>query len=84
MKQSLINHPWVLLVAGAVLGALASIPVALWFLERPHICWVTNPVRSVIVKRDQTSAFRVSFFGADVTNDVSSVQLQIWNKGRKA
>jgi len=77
-----LNHQWVLLFIGAIISIPISILITVWFLERPDIRFAINPTRSVIAK--QGSAFQVSFFGSLVTNDVSALQFQIWNKGRKA
>lgn len=79
----LLNHQWFLLLAGIALGIPPSIVVTMWF-ERPNLCWVANSTRSVIVKQGEASSLKVLMGGTEVTNDLSAVQVQIWNKGRKA
>jgi hypothetical protein len=73
--------------AGSLAGIL-GIPLAIYFyvegISRPDIVYYTNPVRTIVVQQGTASKLAVSYEGHPLTQDVTAVQIAIWNRGRQA
>jgi len=82
----LMDHPWFIRIAG--LFSVIALPLSFWFyyasIQKPELSYAINPVRTTIVRPGQFSSMQVSINGNIISNDLSSVQIAIWNAGRKA
>ena len=68
---------------GAILGVIGTL-ILTWYLEeKPNLVYSINPVRTAIVKAGQFSEMTVLVNGQPVTNDLTGVQIAIWNAGKK-
>ena len=80
------SNPWVGII-GSV-ASIVSVPLALIFyfesVSQPDLVYYTNPVRTIVVKQGTASHLTVSFDGHPLTQDVTAVQIAIWNRGRQA
>ena len=67
---------------------LISIPLAIYFWletkEFRNLSFSVNPVRTAIVKADQTSKLSVSYDGKQIHSDITACQVGIWNQGKHA
>src|ERR1700682_4028884 len=83
---SFFAHPWVGIIGSvaSILGALLAIYFYLHSVSRPELVYYANPVRTVVVKQGTASRLSVSFDAPLVTQDVTAVQVAIWNRGRQA
>ena len=87
-KQGLLltffSHPITGFVG--VTASVVAIPLAFYFYygaeKNPKLVLQSHPVRTAIVQANRVSDLSVSFRGKSVTNDVSAVQLVIWNAGK--
>jgi hypothetical protein len=84
--EALFSNPWV-----GIIGSVASIlaiPLAIYFyfgsVSQPDLVYYTNPIRTVVVKQGTSSRLTVSFEGHALNQDVTAVQIAIWNRGRQA
>jgi hypothetical protein len=70
-------------ITGIVIGALVSTLYFWLAIEKPFLCYAINPVRTSIVKSGQFSDMTVMVNGRQITNDLTGVQIAIWNSGKK-
>ena len=52
-------------------------------LRYPELVYHVNPVRATVVKQGTASRLSVSFDGKGINQDVTAVQLAIWNRGKE-
>ena len=83
--QYFSDHPWLGLVSciASVFGAVFGVGFAIFSVRSPELTYELSPVRTVIVKTGELSSLSVSMDGDVIESDVTSVQLAIWNQGRK-
>src|SRR5436190_4202608 len=84
--EKLGTHPGLNLAAFAV--TLISTLLAAYFyfaaLEKRELCVYIHPKRSTILKAGQVTDLRVLWKDREITNDLSVVQIQVWNHGKRA
>lgn len=80
-----LSNPWV----GFLGILLASINIAGMFIifslsrERRDLTYLVNPERNVVFRSGVTSALRVLHEQREIKKDVTAVQVEVWNAGRK-
>lgn len=78
------SHPMVG-ITGTVASVL-SLALAIWFytlsVRTPDLTALVHSVRTTVVKTGQASQLSVSFGDRVVDSDVTSVQIQLWNRGK--
>ena len=83
--RTFISHP-LFHLSGWIIG-LVSLILAFYFYfagkEEPLLSYSVNPVRTPIVQAGQTTALRVTYGEQILTNNVTAVQVAIWNAGRR-
>jgi hypothetical protein len=82
----LMDHVWFVRIAGAasiigIIGLPLSIYLYVESIQKPKLCYAINPVRTSILKKGQFSELNVSMGGTPITNDLTAVQIAIWNAG---
>lgn len=70
-------------IAGTVFGVIATLVLTWYFAEKPQLRYYINPVRTSIVRAGQLSELNVTVNGQPITNDLTGVQIAIWNAGKK-
>jgi hypothetical protein len=80
------QRPW-FAYSGWLLSAL-QIPLTIYFYRlsviTPEFTSHVHPTRTPIVKALKESRLQVSYDGQPITNDVTAVQIAIWNAGRQS
>ncbi len=78
-------NPWV-----GIFGSIASIVgliLAVYFylvsVRYPELVYYESPVRAVVVNHETASRLAVSYDNRPITEDVTAVQLAIWNRGNE-
>jgi hypothetical protein len=71
-------------ITGIVIGGFVSTLYFWLAIEKPKLCYAINPVRTTIVKAGKLSNLKVAYGNHEITNDLTIVQIAIWNKGSKA
>jgi hypothetical protein len=77
-----LRNQWTHTAFGVLIGVLVSLAIYLAQKKEREVVYVVNPTRTQIVSAGQTSAIRVLYQGKELTSDVTSVQIAIWNRGR--
>src|ERR1041385_2988053 len=67
---------YILGIAGFVVGYEA--------IERPKLCWFDGARQSIVSVRDEGSHLEVHYNGKQVSNDITALQLEVWNEGNKS
>src|ERR1041385_3872892 len=80
------SHPGLNIAAFSV--GIAGLILAVYFyvtsLEKHELSFYVHPKRSTILKAGQMTSLRVLWHDHEITNDLSVVQIQIWNRGKRA
>lgn len=78
-----------LLVLIGIVGSIASlisIPLAIYFYtetkQTPLLTYYIHPSRAIVVKAGQASNLTVNYANREIKNDITAVQIAIWNQGR--
>ena len=51
---------------------------------KPELAFYPNPAKAIIYKSGQTSSLEILFNKEKILNDVTAVQMALWNNGKKA
>jgi len=82
--KNIFHHPNFNVIAG--LFGIAGTILAVYFwhesIKEPNLTYYISPTRTPIVQKGSLDNFSVTFQGAQVTGDLSSAQIQIWNQGK--
>ena len=77
-------NPWIGIVGS--LASLLSVILAVYFYiaaaQYPELVYYISPARAVVVKQGTASRLVVSFDKQPIAQDVTAVQLSIWNRGK--
>ncbi|HLH52245.1 MAG TPA: hypothetical protein VKY92_01320, partial [Verrucomicrobiae bacterium] len=65
------------------IGTMLGVVLFFVFQEKPKLTFAINPVRTPLVRAGETSQLKVTFSGREITNDVTAVQVALWNAGRR-
>ena len=73
-------------LSGSIASIIGLILAVFFFLAAKtnrELTFYVHPVRTTIVKMGQASRLAVSFDGRDIKNDITAVQVALWNRGKK-
>jgi len=78
----LFSNPWFGGVAAVC--SIIAIPLSFYLAKekRANLCYYVAPVRTSIVNSGQVSDLKVSMGNRQITNDLTSVIIAVWNSGR--
>jgi len=76
------SHP-LLNIAGFLVGIIGLI-LYLFSIEKRELCYYVYPNRSTILKAGQITNLRVLWRDYEITNDLTVVHVQLWNRGKRA
>jgi hypothetical protein len=51
-------------------------------IKEPNLTYYISPTRTAIVQKGHLDDFSVTFLGKQVEGDLSSAEIQLWNKGK--
>jgi hypothetical protein len=80
--SKIVHHPAVTL--GSLIIGILGFVVGYKAIERPKLCWSAGARQSIVSPRDERSQLSVLYKGARVTNDITAMQIAIWNEGSKS
>lgn len=78
------HHPNFNVVCGIVtiVSAILAIYFYLNTIKEPNLTFYISSTRTPIVQKGNLNDFSVTFHGIQITNDLSSAEIQIWNQGK--
>src|ERR1035438_3875117 len=84
----LAKHPLFTVVCGitTIIGALLGVfGVYAYYasIKAPNLTYYVSSSRTAIVQSGKLDNFTLTYFGNQVTNDLSSAEIQIWNAGKQ-
>jgi hypothetical protein len=84
--RKVFHHPNFNAVAGVfgIAGVLFGVFTYVDAKKEPDLTYYISPTRTPIVQRGTLNIFTVMFHDREITNDLSSVEIQIWNRGKQA
>lgn len=83
---SFFAQPWVG-ITGSIASILSLLLAVFFFsrsISRPELVYYVNPARTTVVKQGTTSRLTVSVDGHPLSQDVTAVQIAVWNRGKQA
>jgi hypothetical protein len=84
--KKIFHHPNFNAVCGIV--TIISLIFAIWTwqinIKEPNLTYYISPTRTPIVQKGSLDNFSVTFMGTQITNDLSSAEIVIWNQGKSA
>ncbi len=83
---NIFTHP-IAAALGWIVGVLSAIFTVYGYVNSrayPEISYYVNPATAPVVVQGKTSALTVAFNGKEVTDNVTAVQITVWNAGKKA
>lgn len=79
--KKIFYHP----ILNVILG-VGGIALAVYFglvsIKKPNLTYYISPTRTAIVQKGNLNNFSVTYQGTQVTGDLSSAEIQIWNQGK--
>ena len=76
---------WISPIAISVVASLIAGYIGiLYFSDSRHLVTRTNPARRVVFKANQVDKVRVNFDAIPIDNDITIVEVAIWNQGNLA
>src|ERR1035437_9001118 len=79
--KKIFYHP----ILNVILG-VGGIALAVYFglvsIKKPNLTYYISPTRTAIVQKGSLNNFSVTYWGTQVTGDLSSAEIQIWNQGK--
>ena len=84
--KRIFHHPNFNAVCGIV--TIISLIFAVWTwqinIKEPNLTYYISPTRTPIVRQGNLNNFSVTYNGIQITNDLSSAEIVIWNQGKLA
>lgn len=83
--EKIYSHPLVSLAGtiGTVVFGLLSLYLYYESKIYPFLTYAINPTKTQLVRTGQTSSIGVTFNNKQVTNDITAVQIALWNNGKQ-
>jgi len=70
-------------IIGTIVG-IAGLIFAIQTLESRELVYLVNPARAIVVKTGAATSLHVFYGQQELKSDVTAVQIELWNKGKKA
>ena len=82
--KRIFHHPNFNAVAGifGIVGTILAVYFYRQSIKEPNLTYYISPTRTPIVQKGSLDNFSVTFLGTQITGDLSSAQVQIWNQGK--
>ena len=80
--KKIFYHP-ILSVIFGVGGIALAVYFGLVSIKKPNLTYYISPTRTAIVQKGNLNNFSVTYQGTQVTGDLSSAEIQIWNQGKQ-
>src|ERR1035437_10947714 len=80
--KKIFYHP-ILNVIFGVVGIALAVYFGLVSIKKPNLTYYISPTRTAIVQKGNLNNFSVTYQGTQVTGDLSSAEIQIWNQGKQ-